>query len=212
VFTPELAAQAGCTLGGPLTGFRMSGERIEGPRCEGAVVGAAGWKSRPHTILVLDINRLLPPDWPRIDGLLSLSTVDRHVVTLDLPGRRLVIDDHVPADARSVRARFERAVTGLSLVAFVASRHGDSDIWIEVDTGSEAAVIVNQPLAARVGLSTPAAASGARIDLYLDNGAPVRTPVETSAMIFDGNLGLGTMRSWVVTFDLERERVWIRTP
>ena len=54
----------------------MSGERIEGPRCEGAVVSAAGWKSRPHAILVLDIDKLLPPDWSRIDGLLSLSTFD----------------------------------------------------------------------------------------------------------------------------------------
>jgi hypothetical protein len=101
---------------------------------------------------------------------------------------------------------------GGPLTGFRMSRNGDSDIWIEVGTGSEAAAIINQPLAARVGLSTPVAGSGAQIDLRLDGGAPVRTPVETSAMIFDGNLGLGTMRSWVLTFDLERERVWIRTP
>jgi hypothetical protein len=55
-------------------------------------------------------------------------------------------------------------------------------------------------------------AADARIDTRLDAGAPIRTPVETSPMIFDGNLGLGTMRNWVLTFDLGTERVWIRTP
>jgi hypothetical protein len=162
--------------------------------------------------MVLDINKLLPPDWPRLDGLISLSTFEGHVVTIDLPGRRLVVDDSVPRDARSVRARFERSVTGLSLVAFVASRHDATDVWLEVDTGSESAVIINEALAPRVGLASAVTASDARIDIRLDAGASVRAPVETSRLIFDGNLGLGAMRSWVLTFDLANERVWIRTP
>lgn len=81
-----------------------------------------------------------------------------------------------------------------------------------VDTGSESAVILNEPLAPRVGLASPVPASDAWIDSRLDAGAPVRTPVETSRLIFDGNLGLGAMRSWVLTFDLAEERVWICTP
>lgn len=212
VFTPDLAGKAGCALGGPLTGFRMSGERVDAPRCDGAILSVGGWVSRPHTVMVLDINKLLPPDWPRLDGLISLATFDGHVVTFDLPGRRVVVDDRVPQDARSVRARFERSVTGLALGAFVASRHGDADLWFEVDTGSDSALILNEPLAPRVGLASAVTASDARIDIRLDAGAPVRTPVETSRLIFDGNLGLGAMRSWVLTFDLENERVWIRTP
>jgi hypothetical protein len=162
--------------------------------------------------MVLDINKLLPPDWPRLDGLISLSTFDGHVVTIDLLGRRLVVDDRAPPDARSVRARFERSVTGLALVAFVASRHDATDVWLEVDTGSESAVIINEALAPRVGLTSTMTASDARIDIRLDAGAPVRTPVEISRLIFDGNLGLGAMRSWILTFDLAEERVWIRTP
>lgn len=118
-------------------GEDQSGERIDAPRCEGATVGVAGWVSRPHTVMVLDINKLLPADWPRLDGLISLSTFAGHVVTIDLPSQRLVVDDTVPRDARSVRTRFERSVTGLSLVAFVASRHDATDVWLEVDTGSE---------------------------------------------------------------------------
>lgn len=212
VFTPVLAGEAGCALGGPLTGFRMSGERIDAPRCEGATVGVGGWVSQPHTVMVMDINKLLPPDWPRLDGLISLSTFEGHVVTIDLPGRRLVVDDSVPRDARSVRTRFERSVTGLSLVAFVASRHDTTDVWLEVDTGSESAVIINEALAPRVGLASAVTASDARIDIRLDAGASVRAPVETSRLIFDGNLGLGAMRSWILTFDLAEERVWIRTP
>lgn len=175
-------------------------------------MSVAGWVSRPHTVMVLDINKLLPPDWPRLDGLISLSTFDGDILTLDPPGRRLVVDDSPPRDARSVRTRFERSVTGLSLVAFVASRHRDTDVWLEVDTGSSSAFILNEPIAAMVGLATPVSASGARFELRVDGGAPVQTLVESSRLIFDGNLGLGTMRSWVVMFELEKESVWTRTP
>lgn len=175
-------------------------------------MSVAGWVSRPHTVMVLDINKLLPPDWPRLDGPISLSTFDGDILTLDLPGRRLVVDDSPPRDARSVRTRFERSVTGLSLVAFVASRDRDTDVWLEVDTGSSSALILNEPVAAMVGLTTPVSASGARFELRVDGSAPVQTLVESSRLIFDGNLGLGTMRSWVVMFDLEKEGVWIRTP
>ena len=85
-------------------------------------------------------------------------------------------------------------------------------VWLEIDTGSDSALIINEALATRVGLASAVTASDARIDIRLDAGAPVRTPVEKSRLIFDGNLGLGTMRSWVLTFDLGNERVWIRTP
>jgi hypothetical protein len=212
VFAPALAARSGCALGGPITGFRMSGERLDAPRCEGATVGLSGWSSRPHTVMVLDVNQLLPADWPRLDGLLSLSSFRGHVVTLDLPGGRLVVDDQVPARARSVRARFEHAMAGLSLVAFMASRHGQTDLWLEMDTGSTSALIVNEDLAPALGLKPPVAAGAAEVDLRIDGGAPVRTPVETRPMIFDGNIGQGTMRRWVLTFDLQNERVWVRTP
>jgi hypothetical protein len=55
-------------------------------------------------------------------------------------------------------------------------------------------VIVNEPLAPQVGLATPVTDPDARIDIRLDAGASIRTPVETSRLIFYGNLGLGTMR------------------
>jgi hypothetical protein len=123
-----------------------------------------------------------------------------------------VVDAPVPQDARSVRARFERSVTGLSLVAFVASRHGSADLWLEVDTGSTSALILNETFAPLLGLTAPVTNPATAVELHVDGGAPIRTPVETSRMIFDGNIGQGTMGSWVLTFDLEKERVWIRTP
>nr|MCU0231023.1 hypothetical protein [Acidobacteriota bacterium] len=174
VFAPELAGKAGCALGGPLTGFRMSGERIDALRCEGATVSFDRRTSRPHTVMVLDINHLLPPDWPRLDGLLSLATFDGHVVTIDRPGRRFVVGDGVPPDARSVRARFERSVTGPSLVAFVASRHDTTDVWLEVDTGSEGAVIINEAHTPRVGVAGPVTTAAFRSAPILRAACPRR--------------------------------------
>ena len=212
VFAPELAAVSGCRLGGPITGFRMSGERMDAPRCEGATVGIAGWASRPHTVMVLDINHLLPPDWPRVDGLLSLASFQGHTVTVDLGGKRLVVDGPLPPGSRSVRARFERSMAGLSLVAFMASQHPTADVWLEVDTGSTSALIIRDAMAPLLGLSAPVASPGTTANLHIDSGPPVQTPVEVESMIFDGNVGLGTLRTWALTFDLANERMWVRRP
>ena len=212
VFSPELAALSGCRLGGPITGFRMSGERMDAPRCEGATVGVAGWASRPHTVMVLDINHLLPPDWPRVDGLLSLASFQGQTVTVDLGGKRLVVDGPLPSGARSVRARFERSMAGLSLVAFVASQHPTADVWLEVDTGSTSALIIRDAMAPLLGLTAPVASQGTTASLHIDSGPPVQTPVVVESLIFDGNIGLGTLRDWALTFDLANERMWVRRP
>jgi hypothetical protein len=211
VLVPELAAAAGCQPGVLLTGFRMSAERIDAPRCEGATLSVGGWTSAPHTVLLMDINKMLPPDWPRLDGLLSLATFDGHVVTVDVPGRQLIIDDVIPANAREVRVRFERSVTGLALGAFIATHNSGRDFWIEVDTGSDGAVILNTPLAALFGMSSSDARSPQKIDLHLDDGAPVPAAATTRDLRFDGNIGLSTMSSWALTFDLAKGRAWFRT-
>lgn len=190
----------------------MSGERIDGPRCEAASLGVGGWASPRHTVLVFDLNALLPPDWPRLDGLVSLATFDGSIVTIDLPGRRLVVDDPVPANARALRVRFERSVTGLALVAFVATQQAGSDYWLEIDTGSNGTVILNEPLAAAFGIAAPGSATASPVNLHLDGGPTLATTATTAKLRFDGNVGLGTLGTSVLTFDLQNQRAWIQTP
>jgi hypothetical protein len=103
-------------------------------------------------------------------------------------------------------------MAGLSRVAFVASRHGTTDLWLEVDTGSDGALLLNEPFAPVLGLTAPLTAADARTELRTDDGAPLPTQVQTARLIFDGNLGLATMRPWTLTFDLAQDRLWIRTP
>jgi hypothetical protein len=209
VFSPELAAEAGCVFGPPLTGFRMSGERIDAPRCEGAQVSIGQWSSQEHTALVLDLNQMLPPEWPRLDGLLSLATFNHAVVTYDLQTRRLVVGAHVPARSAQLRVRFERQVTGLALGAFVATRRGDADYWLEIDTGNTGPVILNQPVAAIFALNNSSETTTIELNL---TGTPLTTVAGAAPLRFDGNIGLPTMANWVLTFDLEHEQVWLATP
>ena len=91
-------------------------------------------------------------------------------------------DNRVPQDPRSVRARFGRSVTGLSLVAFIASRHGDTDIWLDSDTASHGGIILDQPLASLVGLVI-ATGSNAQIEVRVGDGAPVRVNIEPKGQI-----------------------------
>jgi hypothetical protein len=211
VLVPELAVAAGCTAGAPLTGFRMSGERIDAPRCEGATLSVAGWRSPPHTVLLLDINTMLPPDWPRLDGLLSLATFDKHIVTVDLGRGVFIIDDIQPA-AQPARIRIERSVTGLALGVFVASRHGNRDYWFEVDTGSNGAVILNAAVAKDIAAGAADASGRMPIELRLDAGSPIATTAVARDLRFDGNLGLETLGTWSITIDLANEKAWFQRP
>jgi len=114
--TPEVAIRRGCQPYGRDVGHRMTGERVEFQQCEALDLPLGVWQNRIEPVAVFDVNGLLPPELPRLDGVLALDAFRGQVVSLDWRSERVAA--HSVADAEGalrqhgVPVRLATGVTG----------------------------------------------------------------------------------------------------
>jgi hypothetical protein len=213
VVTPAQAEAAGCKPWGQLTGFRMRGDRVDTPRCDGVTVTAAGTKLEVPTAGVFDIGKLLPPGAPPLAGSMALDAFAGRAVTLDLAHRRLIVETPQSLAARvrgavEVPVRFSREMGGVTLTPMVAVETPAGRAWMELDSGSDAAVIVDRHVAAPLGLD-PNVKTAQLLDAKLAGGVALHGRALVQDLILDGNIGLPVLARWAVTLDLARQKAWI---
>ncbi len=212
--TPQLAARIGCVPWGRVTGFRMRGERLDLERCDDVRVGLPGGvEVTVPTAGVWDLARILPKDAPPLAGSLALDAFAGRALTLDLAAGKLVLETPATlaervAHAIEVPVRFDRSAAGLALTPLAAVETARGRLWMELDCGSDGAVIVGRHAAALLHLD-PAAAGAQPVALMLAGGVAVEDKALIGDLILDGNLGVPVLRRWIVTLDLAAERLWI---
>ncbi len=221
--TPGFAERIGCKPWGRITGFRLTGERLDLPRCEGVAIGLQGGPAlAPRTIGVLDVKPLLPPEAPDVDGSLALDALDGQVFTLDLRAGTLVFETPESLAARTAGAievpvriaRFGSSAQGLG--AYALSKTARGDLWLEIDSGGGAPVLLRDAIAADAG-ADPSADKPQPFALALPGkdhqGLDADVTLETRAvvrdMIHDGVIGVPVLVHWRLTFDLVHDRLWI---
>ncbi|WP_331586223.1 hypothetical protein [Phenylobacterium sp.] len=213
VITPPAAEAARCRPWGRLTGFRMRGDRIDAPRCDGIAITAAGARLAPATTLVVDFSKFLPKDAPPLLGSVGLDAFGKRPVTLDISGRRLIVE--TPA---SLKARIAHATEVPVQVVWEAEGYAPSvmagldtpsgRVWFTIDSGSDGAVIVGKHVAALFGLD-PDKKGAQPFDGKLAGGVPLKATSHVADLILDGNIGAPVLRRWVVTFDVAHGRMWL---
>lgn len=213
VISQPFADAIGCKPWGRVTGFRMRGDRVDLPRCDDVGLKVAGLPLTAPTAGVIDFSTLLPKDAPPLDGSVALDAFAGRAVTLDLAGRRLIVEtpDSLKARARDgveVPVRFSREATGLALTPFVAAPTTKGRIWLELDCGSTGALVIGKHVADLLGLD-PAVQKGQSVEMTLVGGPKISGKVLVEDMILDGNIGVPALAQWVVTLDLAGERAWI---
>jgi hypothetical protein len=202
VVTPEVATRHGCTPFGRDVGHRMDGERVEFARCDSLTLSAAGWDRRFAPVGVFDINALLPPILPHLDGVLALDAFVGHVISVDLPNNRVTLHRERP-DAVALAALPARPATGmggasLSVMVRVTGRRGP--LWFLLDSGNLVGTRVAPWVTADSLLSlTP----GGMIELRIGSrGATL--PHTTADLAIDGALGTDFFQQGPVVLDLRR--------
>lgn len=213
VISQPFAQSIGCAPWGRVTGFRMRGDRVDLPRCDDVGLKAAGVPLQVPTAGVIDFSTLLPKDAPPLDGSVALDAFAGRAVTLDLSGRRLIVEtpDSLKVRARQgveVPVRFSREATGLALTPFVSAPTAKGQIWLELDCGSTGALVIGKHVADLLGLD-PAVQKGQSVEMALTGGPKISGKVLVEDMILDGNIGVPALEQWVVTLDLANERAWI---
>jgi hypothetical protein len=213
VIAQPFADAIGCKPWGRVTGFRMRGERVDLPRCDDVGLKAAGLPLTAPTAGVIDFSTLLPKDAPPLDGSVALDAFAGRAVTLDLAGRRLIVETPESLKVRArqgveVPVRFGRDATGLALTPFIAAPTAKGRIWLELDCGSAGALVIGKHVADLLGLD-PTIQKGQSVEMTLVGGPKISGKVLVEDMILDGNIGVPALAQWLVTLDLANERAWI---
>lgn len=221
--TPEFAKRIGCTPWGQITGFRLTGERLDLPRCDGVAIGlAAGRVLAPATIGVLDLKPLLPPGAPAADGSLALDALDGQAFTLDLRAGTLEFETPQSLARRTAGAVeipihvSRHASSGQGLGVYARAKTAKGDLWLEIDSGGGAPVLLRDKVAAEAGADASVAqpqpytlvlpgseGAGGDAQVKLDTRAIVRD------MVHDGVIGMPVLVNWRLTFDLAGDRLWV---
>lgn len=217
VITPDLADRIGCTPWGQLSGFRLSGERLTMTRCDEVAIGVGGQPMGDRNIGVFDLASLLPPEAPRIDGILSLDVLSTTPFTLELGAARMTLETPATLAARTAGAieipiRFHRQAGGASLTVMARVPTASGDLWMQLDAGSDAPLLIPPSSATAMGLDSAQAGQAAELRLTGVAGGEVSHPVQLRVrdMIIDGNIGIPVLKDWIMTFDLAEGRLWVR--
>jgi hypothetical protein len=214
LLSPDFAKKIGCDSWGRISGHRMMGDRLDAPRCDNVPVDLGDATFDLPVVALVDITKFLPEGATPVDGSLALDMFDGRVVTLDFPGRRLIVE--TPASlaertktAKEVPAKLAREIQGRALAVNVGVPTRKGMLWMELDSGNGGTVLVAAPYAELVGLKRdveqPQQADFAVTDEFRATGMAFAP----DKMILDGNLGMPFLRDKVVTFDLARGRVWL---
>jgi hypothetical protein len=191
----------------------MRGDRLDLQRCDAVRLELGGGALNVPTAGVWDFAKLLPEDAPPLDGSLALDAFAGRAVTLDLSAGQLVLEDDASLGARVARAskvpvRFDRSAQGLALTPLVAVETEKGRLWMELDSGSDGAVIVGRHAAELLHLD-PSAVRGQRLAMRLAGGILVEDTALVQDLILDGNIGAPVLERWIVTVDLARGRLWV---
>jgi hypothetical protein len=212
--TPATAEAIGCKPWAKVTGFRATGERLDLPRCNPASIVIGSTTTKLPQLSIIDLTRFMGAGAAGLSGIIGLDALAGRVVTLDVAGHQLAIEDAtslagIRRTATEVPIRLVRDAEGAALTVDmgVPTRSGIS--WMELDTGNYGPSMVDKSIAGLFGLD-PALASAQQWQVPLSGSIAISGPVVVKDLILDGNLGRDVLRHWLVTLDLANGRGWIR--
>jgi hypothetical protein len=216
LISPEFARRIGCTPWAAHTGFRLTGERLDMPRCEGvAFTLPGGTRLRPVAPGVIDLKPLLFDGAPPLDGSIALEAFEGRAFTLDLGNGTLELETPASlaartAGAREVPIRLVRQAGGQALGVAVPVTTAKGTLWMTLDSGGGAPVLVRDKVAAELGLDA-AGKTPQPFTLAVagDQAIAVPTRAIVRDMILDGVIGMAVLVRWRMTFDLAHNRLWI---
>jgi hypothetical protein len=210
---PDVANRLGCTPSGRSVGFRMSGEMVESQYCHNISFTISGISFHHKMIGVWDINSVLPKDFPRLDGILSLKTLKNHPFTLDLSSKRLIIETKKSIEDRTnnmtrLESRIATGPDGSQLTIFLKGKLKDYG-WFLLDSGNLDVVLVSQHLSNKIFIDSTVSSNVWESELKLTNLSSIAARFRTKKIIYDGALSEEFMRKWIFTFDISNNAVWV---
>jgi hypothetical protein len=215
----DLAGKIGCKPYGQLSGVRMTGEVLTAPWCGPATITAGGVEAQ-DTLMYFDVASLLPPEWPHVDGIVSLNAFREGAITLDWPGNQLILESDASLAQRIAGLvgsplYIQRDVAAQSMSVFFEVAADPQPLRILLDAGSAGGNTLAPHAFEQLGLDVPAPASETHpgefvtVDLTVA-GLPMKgMELQAQDIIYDGNFGARFLSQNVVTLDFASQRIWV---
>lgn len=211
--SPEIAKALKRTPYGSEVGYRMNGEKLTFQKCDSVKLHLGTLSLSASTVGVWDIMKILPKEFPRIDGVISLKSFAGKIITVDLYQDLLIVESKSSAKKRLSKAtllesRFANGVNGNELTCYLAVTLANKKYWLLLDSGNLDTILLSPSTAQSLGISY----SGTRLDgaeqTYFFGNLNHLAKASIVELIHDGALNYEFMSHYVFTFDLQKHLLW----
>jgi hypothetical protein len=215
--SPALAKEIGCTPLGEMRGFDAGGRVFKVKRCEDVEMNLNGFAVK-HDVAVFDPMQFFPNAAAPIEGSIALDAFENQVVTLDLKGNHLWIENEKSFKQRisgmkPLRSRLSREIGGATLDVFVAANSPKGKVWMLLDTGNTNKMLFAPSAQEQLGLDFNGPDNKKIIKpvkLDIIGLGEVEAEGRERDMIYDGMLNYDTIAKMLFTINLRTGEMWAK--
>jgi aspartyl protease len=205
LISEELARAIGCTPSGRDVAYRMTGEPVVFANCGSFVASASDFEVALGPVAVFDVNKLLPPELPKLDGVLALDAFRGHVLSIDWSGDRLLVQSGEEANraltASGVPIRIATGENGAGTAALVPVTSTPQPLWFLLDSGNIRGTLVGRHVDEQHLLPHGA---GEAVSIAVGARPAVSLVPVVDDINLDGVLGTAYLKLQTITIDLRR--------
>ncbi len=218
IISPEIANTIKKEIYGSTTGFRMSGEKIKAQKADGISLSIGNTKIFHPTVGVWDLMSILPKDFPKIDGVISLKSFAQTVLTVELSKNILIIENKNSAKKTLkgkslLTTRFANGLEGGELNIFVGIPKQNKLYWFLFDSGNSGPMLLSNESSKIWNLEKESQKDNYENNPELefvigDKNLKIKPFVRD--IIYDGVLNFEAISRNIFTIDFKNKEVWIK--
>jgi hypothetical protein len=216
LISPEIANLLNKKIYGSSTGFRMDGEIIKAQKSDSISLTIGTTALFHPTVGVWDIMSILPKEFPKIDGLISLKSFSNDILTIDLAKNILIIENSASAKKRIrgkslLPTRFANGLEGSELNIFIRISKDNYFYWFLFDSGNSGPLLLSnesalvwklKPENNAIELAEP------KVEFLIGKNK-LKTKPFIRNIIYDGVLNFESISKYLFTIDFKKKEVWI---
>ncbi|KQX10211.1 aspartyl protease family protein [Flavobacterium sp. Root420] len=211
--SPEIAKSLNKEIYGSITGFRMSGEIIKAKKANDIALTIGQTNLFHKTVSVWDLMSILPKDFPRIDGIISLKSFENNVLTIDLSKNIVIVENENSAkknvkEKLPLKTRFANGLEGSELNIFIGIPKNNNLYWFLFDSGNSGPLLLSQE-SAKIWKVLNDNNENNQESEFIIGEKNLRIKPFVRDIIYDGVLNFEAISNYVFTIDFKNKKVWI---
>ncbi len=215
IISPSIAKLLNKEIYGCSTGIRMDGEMIKYQKADSVSIKIGITEIFHQTIGVWDVMSILPKEFPKIDGVISLKSFGNTILTIDLSNNILIVENKASAKKQIetktiLPSRFANGTDGAELTVFIGLPKYDNMYWFLFDTGNIGPVILSPECATLWKLQSNNKESKPLTKLkFIIGKNNIEMNSYSKKIIYDGVLNFESISKYIFTIDFRKKEVWV---